>query len=341
MGAKNSNCEEIPDYTFINMIEDAVPALSAELISRETQADPVLKQVFQYVLHGWPNVVDEKLRPYKQKYLEIGIEGNCLLWGHRVIVPKSLQKRLLAELHEVHMGIIRMKAIARSYIWWPGVDNEIAEVGKQCSLCLESAPNPPRAELHPWNWPDAPNERIHIDFLGPVDGKMYLAIIDAHSKWVDIKQMPNITADTTIAALREYFATWGIPTKIVSDNGPTFCSKTFQNFIMMNGIHHIRTPPYHPASNGAAENCVRTFKDKFKLLCQQFSPSEALTKYLFHYRSTPHCTTGVSPAELQLNRKFKTRWDLLRMRVGERVEMIIKRNISRGTETVISTRTMK
>lgn len=79
-----------------------------------------------------------------------------------------------------------------------------------------------------------------------------------------------------------------------------------------NGIKHRFTAPYHPASNGAAENTVKTFKSKFKLLLQEgLSKKEALSKYLFHIRSTPHCTTGLTPAELQIGRKFRTRWDLL------------------------------
>lgn len=42
----------------------------------------------------------------------------------------------------------------------------------------------------------------------------------------------------------------------------TFCSKEFQNlFVEKNGIKHITSPPYHPSSNGAAENSVKTVKN--------------------------------------------------------------------------------
>lgn len=115
---------------------------------------------------------------------------------------------------------------------------------------------------------------------------------------------------------------WGIPLKIVSDNGPTFCSETFQNYLKSNGIRHVRIAPYHPATNGAAENSVKTFKNKFKILIKQHDDKNfALTKYLFHYRSAPHCTTGVSPAELQIGRKFRTRWDLLKIGTKSKVQL--------------------
>ena len=54
---------------------------------------------------------------------------------HKVIVPKKLKKKLLEELHKDHPGISRMKSVARSYIWWPGLDKAIEEVVKSCTSC--------------------------------------------------------------------------------------------------------------------------------------------------------------------------------------------------------------
>lgn len=146
---------------------------------------------------------------------------------------------------------------------------------------------------------------------------MYLIIIDSYSKWVDIKYMTDITTESTIRAFKEFFGTWGIPLTLVTDNGPSFVSDKFTTFLRCNGIKHVRTAPYHPASNGEAENAVRTFKAKFKLLLPRMSRTEALSKFLFANRSAVHSTTGVSPAELQFNRKMRTRLDLLKPTVRE------------------------
>ena len=57
------------------------------------------------------------------------------MWGIRAIVPKSLQSQVLKELHQEHPGISRMKAIARSYVWWPKIDSEIEEIIQSCRNC--------------------------------------------------------------------------------------------------------------------------------------------------------------------------------------------------------------
>ncbi|XP_058796648.1 uncharacterized protein K02A2.6-like [Phymastichus coffea] len=303
------------DYSFLNFVTDNVKTLDTNAIAVETQNDLVLSKVKKYVLQGWPKSAenDEHLKPYKNRKFEITIEQDVLMWGHRIIIPKKIQNDILNELHCTHLGIVKMKGLARSYIWWPNIDKDIENIGKSCKLCLENANNPVKSSLHVWKWPECPNYRIHVDFCGPINNFMYLVFTDAHSKWVDVKEMKDITADSTIDMFREYFCVWGLPNELVTDNGPSFTSEKFSKFLEQNYVKHIRTAPHHPPSNGAAENAVKTFKYKFKLLLKSgLSRHEALCKYLFSYRSTPHCTTGCTPAELQLGHKLRTRFDPLK-----------------------------
>ena len=65
---------------------------------------------------------------------ELTADQGCVLWGMRVIIPPSLRNRLLQELHEEHPGIVAMKSIARSYIWWPNLDAEIELIVKSCDV---------------------------------------------------------------------------------------------------------------------------------------------------------------------------------------------------------------
>ena len=98
-------------------------------------------------------------------YNEIGIESGCLMWGIRVIIPKSLQARILETLHENHPGMTRINAIARSYIWWSGLDKHIEEKAKSCQKCQETREMPAAAPLHPWIWPTVLWKRVYTSIL--------------------------------------------------------------------------------------------------------------------------------------------------------------------------------
>lgn len=125
--------------------------------------------------------------------------------------------------------------------------------------------------------------------------------------------MSPTTAPKTIEALRVLFAKYGLPEQIVSDNGPQFVLEEFAHFMLSNGAKHIRSAPYHPSSNGFAERFVQTFKRAMKAGGKDGrTVSTRLSNFLLGYRSTPHATTNVSPGELFLLRKLRTRFDLLK-----------------------------
>ena len=108
----------------------------------------------------------------------------------------------------------------------------------------------------------------------------------------------SATSQTTINQLRTLFTTHGLPEVLVSDNGTSFTSAEFIEFMKRNSIRHVRTSPYHPSPNGLVERAVKTVKEGLKksgyFECQ-------LARLLFQYRITPHSTTGVAPAELLFN----------------------------------------
>lgn len=189
-----------------------------------------------------------------------------------------------------------------------------------CVSCQHQAHSPPSAPLHPWEWPKQPWHRIHLDFVGPFMGSMFLVTVDAHSKWLDVQLMSSITAPRTIEKLRQTFAIHGLPKTLVTDNGPTFTSQEFRQFITENGIQHVFSAPYHPSSNGLAERAVQTFKRSLKQMEPVGSLQSRLSKFLFKYNITPHSTTSVSPAELLMGRQLRSRLTLLHPDVASIVE---------------------
>ena len=141
---------------------------------------------------------------------------------------------------QVPPALFKMKAVACSHVWWPGLDSSIEQTMHECQLNWHM---PAKAPLHPWSWPMTPWERIHLDLAGPIQGKMLCLVVDAHSKWPEVHILTSVTAARTVQALREIFARVGLPKQLVSDNGPQFMSQDFAEFIARNGIKHTRIIP--------------------------------------------------------------------------------------------------
>ena len=147
---------------------------------------------------------------------------------------------------------------------------------------------------------------------------MFLIVVDAYSKWLEVKPVSSATFSVTIEQLRSIFSTHGLPEVLVTDNGTSFTSVEFQEFMKNNGINHVKSAPYHPDSNGLAERAVQTFKGSMKK-CSPDTLNTQLVRFLFRYRITPHPTTGVAPAELLLGRIPQSHLDLLKPSLTEKV----------------------
>lgn len=79
---------------------------------------------------------------------------------------------------------------------------------------------------------------------------MFLIVLHAHSKWIDVCLLASTDAEHIIDELMMLMTTYGLPEDIVSDNGPKFISDIFKEFLRTNGIKQTVVPPYHPLSNG-------------------------------------------------------------------------------------------
>ncbi|GFR69981.1 polyprotein [Elysia marginata] len=175
--------------------------------------------------------------------------------------------------------------------------------------------------LHPWQFPEKPWQRIHIDYAGPFLNQMFLVIVDAHRKWVEIIPTTMSTMSTTVNILGTIFARFGIPEQVVSDNSPQFTSEEFKTFMYTNNIRHVRSAPYHPATNGIAERMVQSFKNAMKAAKHDKGTIHLkLARFLLAYRNAPHSTTGETPATLMFGRRLRTKLDICSPNLKSSVE---------------------
>ena len=158
------------------------------------------------MLNGWTIAEpDPEILPYHTRCTELSVLKGCVLWGSRVVIPTAGRNIVLEQLHECHPGITRMKNLARCYVWWPKLDNDIEQTVQHCQTCQLHRASPPKAPLHPWEFPQRPWSRIHIDHVGPFMGHMFLIVVDAHSKWIESFLVPSTSTEATIKVLRTVF----------------------------------------------------------------------------------------------------------------------------------------
>ncbi|XP_065089500.1 uncharacterized protein K02A2.6-like [Ochlerotatus camptorhynchus] len=104
--------------------------LSFKMIQAGTRSDDTLQQVIRFVNSKWPPKKEDLSDPQvEQFYLRrdsLNVVADFVMYGERLVIPPKFRKRVLQQLHKGHPGVERMRSIARKYVYWPHVDEDIA-----------------------------------------------------------------------------------------------------------------------------------------------------------------------------------------------------------------------
>ena len=145
--------------------------------------------------------------------------------------------------------------LLRSKVWWPGIDNQVERMIKECIPCQAAVHQSPKRQvpLNMTELPPHPWYTVHADFCGPFpNGDKLLVMIDAYSRYPEVEIMQSTTTTAVIARLQRIFARHGYPEEFTTDNGPPFNATEFTIYLIENGVHHRRITPYWPQANGEA-----------------------------------------------------------------------------------------
>ena len=123
-------------------------------------------------------------------------------------------------------------------------------------------------------------------------------MVDYYSRLVKIQKLNSTTTTSVISQLKSWFARFGIPAEMVTNNGPQFASNEIKEFSDSYGFRHIITSPYYLQANGLAEQTVKTIKNLL-----EHSPDPYMA--LLTYRATPMPWCALSSAELLMKRKIR------------------------------------
>ena len=300
--------DDVDSVCLVRTISRQINPDNPLLVVRETAKDPILSQLMRFVKEGWPHAFSEELKDFKKLENSLSTENGCVFYGLRVIIPSTLRNHILKLLHLGHFGMQRMKQLARSTVYWPRIDFDIEDLCRKCTSCGQFQNKPDKPSIHPWMMPEKPWSRLHLDHAINFLGRNWLVLVDAYSKYPCIHPTTSTSSKSTTAILEQEFAHFGYPHTLVTDNATTFMSQEFQAWCKQRGIVHLTGAPYHPATNGAAERLIQSFKQALRK--SSLPPKEALQEFLMQYRRIPFAS-GLSPSELLNGRRIRTKIDTL------------------------------
>ncbi|UYV77695.1 K02A2.6-like, partial [Cordylochernes scorpioides] len=309
----NISCENIvDDYVekVLSIFSEEMKAISLNDIKKQSEADPFFKFLTKIIQTGnWPyQIDDDELKSLHKFKEELSVYDNLILKGKRIVIPTDLRRNILDLAHETHQGIARTKQILREKYYWPNMDKDIERRIKNCYICEVNQPLRHDQPLTTIPIPPRPWYKVGVDLVGPIDSKYILTLIDYYSSFPEAIIINDISSKTIISKLKEIFARYGFPIEIVSDNGLQFVSKDTEQFFMKLGIKHIRVSPYYPKSNGKIERFHRYLKKQLiSVKLQGKDWKEELQCVLMAYRSTPHPSTGKTPALLLFSREIRNK----------------------------------
>ena len=268
---------------------------------QETFKDASLQQLLNTVLLGWPEQkqnIQSSLLPYWAFRDEISHVDGLLFKGSKLIIPKSMQQKMLDIVHESHLGMVKCKSRARECMYLPGMAAQIEDKVSHCHICAEVQNSNPKEPMTCPELPNRPWSKIASDIF-EYQQNHYLLTVDYYSKWPEITILKDLSSRQVINSLKSMYSKYGIPDELISDNGPQYASKEFKDFVNEYGFMHTTSSPLYPKSNGQAERMVQTVK---RILKKNKDPYKAL----MDYRNTEIQGLGQSPAQLFLGRRLKT-----------------------------------
>lgn len=108
-------------------------------------------------------ICQSKVSPLSFKTTRVEHLRPLFNWGSCIIIPKPGREQILDLYHKGHPGIFKMKVLACNYVWWPKIYDGIEAKVKHCNHCQLTHPSPQALLMHPWDWPEHPWLRIHLD----------------------------------------------------------------------------------------------------------------------------------------------------------------------------------
>ena len=280
---------------------NSINLVTIPVILRETERDPVLKLLKQYITDGFP-AHSKSCAPAVRHYYSYRDDLSCvdglILKNQQIVIPEQLRESVLLALHSSHMGICKSVARAKTSVFWPEMSKQIEKMIAGCRACLENQSRQQHESSQSDLVVQSPWSSISLDNF-EIDGNRYLMILCRFSRFMVVRPVTDFTASTTKSVLLDVFSELGLPASIRTDRGRNFVSVDFMHFCKDMGMSLQFSSAYHHASN-PAERAIRTVKGLMK---KASSAKQSWRLALMEYLATPLSGDLGSPSYL-MGRQF-------------------------------------
>ena len=327
--------------------ETSFPGLwTPESLVDEQKSDPEIKWIYAAMEESpeQPSSREVMLWPREAKMLwyqwsRLSLRNGILYrkWDYadgirsdwQLIVPVKFRQELFQQAHAGmsggHLGLQKTETQLQRRMYWPTWRTDAKLWIKWCHPCAQfHRGSPPRqAELNPFP-ASYPFEVMSMDITGPHpksrEGNEYImTVVDSFSKFAEAFPIRVHTAQVVAKRLVDgVFSRYGVPLRLLSDQGPEFESALIRELCKSYGIEKLRTTGYQPRTNGACERFHRTLNS---MLAKVVSESQRdwdkhVAPVMAAYRSTVHRSTGYSPNFIIYGRENRAPVDLV-LAVGD------------------------
>ena len=292
---KRGNAQEVQGLNIqICEVSPVQSNLTITQIQAETANDPEMQQLIKYIMQGWPSRQQDcvqQLQSYHTFKEELSVIDGLVFKGERIVIPTTLQSKVLQAIHRSHMGIQKTLDRSKGCFYWSGISRDITHVCETCEECLKHAnkqQKEPRGQVRDVSeaWESLPTDIFEYK------GKFYLIVSCRFNGYIVVRQMSSHSTYETIQQFQSIFAELGVPRHLHCDRGSNYTSMEFQRFMQGLNVKLAYSSSEHHSSN-YVERSVQVVKGFMKR-------SAEWPTCLLEYLMTPIRHQGVDNSPLKL-----------------------------------------
>ena len=182
---------------------DKISDSGLEEVKKATDEDPIMIELREYILNGWPNngnKVPSELKSYYAMQNVMSCVDGIILKGEAVVIPSALRKDIKKRVHSAHTGYQRMLQRAKSIVYWQGMAGELKQIAESCVPCEDLRPRNQKETLKVGEDGNTPYKKVSTDIFEH-NGHKFIVVIDHFSNFIEVERLPTTyTTNSTLVS---------------------------------------------------------------------------------------------------------------------------------------------